>query len=69
MQKKEKTRQLLKKNEVEFISVVWCLPSVFSFWIHLWLFISSKSQCGLSNFWQHHLYHIHLLLEGGFCCD
>ena len=41
------------------LSGVWCLPSVF-FWSCLWLFISSSSRGGSSNFCQH----LHLPVEG-----
>ena len=96
--------QIMKKNEVEFISAgsSVCWPTVF-FRIHPWcqllfqssfrqpvqgyqwstvcdfllqaclvptvlpccLFISTRPRGGLSNLWQYHMYHLHLLLEQG----
>ena len=46
------------------MSAIWCLPSDFSFWIHLWFLSAKGPGVGCPNFCQHHLYHLHLPLEG-----
>ena len=47
-------------DEVEFVSV----SLLFIFWIHLWLFISSRFRGRSPNIWQHCMYHLHLSPEG-----
>ena len=51
------------KSKVKFISPV-CVHFLTSFWILLWLFISSRSPGGSSNFQQHGLYLNPLTLKG-----
>lgn len=63
----KKITQIQEKNELEFISAVYGVCLLFSFWNHLWLFTSSRSRGGPFNFLQHCMYYILLTLDDFSC--